>query len=129
MKRILIVLLFPLLFLAGCNAGQNSYQFYGESNSWEMTYKVLLEANNSYMAYVTIKYKEKDIESIGKAEYKIESSTSDSYGRFSLDRTGVFEMNRGGSHPPAKDEIIKVEIKWNGKSEKINLMLMKSESE
>lgn len=120
-RKIVIQLFFLFTILAACSK-QERLIFTGGSENWTVHYEAIVEGSQQQTSY-HIAYIGK--ESIPKQiDYTIEEVQGSTTGTVLLDENGV--VGGGGDFCSGcavvrKDQMIKVKIEWNGKSDSFTL--------
>ncbi|MGN7403287.1 hypothetical protein ACTHO0_25895 [Cytobacillus praedii] len=122
-KKIPFFLIVLLLFLSACNS--KNFTFSGETDNWSAELKVT-QTNDDYETQeFKLQYKGKDINSVGKITYNIDTNAG-GFGKSNVELNkdgfliGKSEANPTNAKVIKKSEV-KMTVEWNGNSETILL--------
>ena len=117
--------MFILLFLAACSNNEGEIlHFQGEGDNWKIKYDTVTSDNIQNTTFTIVYIGEKAPESFDYTLSAMISKRENSMVGARLNKEGFIEQSQinTGSNVQ-KDEIIIVEINWDGKTEKVELAL------
>lgn len=120
--RFLLLVIALLLTLSACQ-GQETINFKGKSDNWEVVYQVDIQSEDSESTSLEIKYIGEG-KSPKEMDYTLDSVSGGGDGNNIPLNDGVYKSspnNCSGCAVTGEDDNIKVTIEWQGKSEKITL--------
>lgn len=122
--RFLFVL---IIFILGACSNDKWFTLKGESENWKGTYQGYTYDGNNEASELTLIYKGDPSEIKGNVEYKYETDGSGKGdGNVSLDQNSIkTKIICGGCTITNKNDVIKITISWNDKTETFKLQSKK----
>lgn len=123
MKKIIIIL--TLLFLVACSNNKgDTLHFQGDGENWKIKYVTVTSDNVQNTTFTIVYIGEEAPESFDYTLSAMLSQREDSMVGAKLNKEGFIEksiLNTGST--VQRDEIIIAELSWDGKTEKVELLL------
>ncbi|MEN8646277.1 hypothetical protein ABFE25_16835 [Bacillus toyonensis] len=126
MRQIKFLFVLIILILGACS-NDKWFTLKGESENWKGTYQVYIYGENNEASELTLIYKGDPSEIKGNVKYKYETDSSGKGdGNVSLDQNSIkTKMICEGCNITNKDDVIKITMSWNDKTETFKLQSKK----